>query len=154
MSEPFFNLDDIMDTEHEGELDTSLIPVPAQEWSAYIDKHVGRTVNVTTGDNPGPRAVVDVTWKITDPACEEACQRANPTVRQSLWLDLNDVGGLDMSKGANIGLGRLREALGQNGPGAWNFNMLDGQAAIVRVSHTRDSAKDITYANVDSVAAA
>lgn len=70
---------------------------------------------------------------------------AEPSVRQTLWLDTTESGGLDFGKGKNVGLGRLREALGQNAPGKpWAPGMLVGGVAKVKVSHSIDKRDNVT----------
>jgi len=56
-----------------------------------------------------------------------------------------------MSEGKNVGLGRLREAIGKN-EGAFSFRDLVGQIAQLRVKH-RMNGED-TYAEVRGVKAA
>jgi hypothetical protein len=57
---------------------------------------------------------------------------ASPNANGMVMLDLTDSGGLDMSKGRNIGLGRLRDAAGCNEPGqAFQFSMLEGRTVKV-----------------------
>jgi hypothetical protein len=52
----------------------------------------------------------------------------------TVWLDVDDNGNLDTSEGRNVGLGRLRKALGQN-EGAWNPPMMKGKGPVmVKVS--------------------
>jgi hypothetical protein len=70
-------------------------------------------------------------------------------------LDLDPNGGLDMAEGKNVGLGRLREALGLNDPTeSFSFNMLPGRMAKVRVGHREDSRDpEIKYAEVQAVVA-
>ena len=57
-----------------------------------------------------------------------------------------------MGKNKNVQLGKLREALGQNGPGAWSFGMLEGASGIVRIEHREWN--DSVFADVKGVAAA
>ena len=64
---------------------------------------------------------------------------------------LSDSGGLDMGKGRNVGLGRLREALNLNQPGqSFSFSMIPGRLAKVSVSHRIDGEN--IYAEVKAVA--
>jgi len=78
-----------------------------------------------------------------------------PKVRQSLMLDVRADGALEFGKGKNVGLGRVREALGQNSTGRpWSFPMLGGQLAKVKVKHRLDTATGRTYVEVTDVAKA
>ena len=56
---------------------------------------------------------------------------------QELNLDVDSMTGqLDFGPDKNVGLGRLREATGQNVPGPWNPTMLAGAGpVVVRVQH-------------------
>ena len=66
-------------------------------------------------------------------------------------LDLTDSGSMDMGKGRNVGLGRLREALNLNQPGqVFSFSMIPGRLAKVAVSHRIDGEN--IYAEVKSLA--
>jgi len=66
-------------------------------------------------------------------------------------LDLDSQGRVDMSKGKNIGLGRLREAVGKNNEGEqFSFSMLPGLMAKIAVTH-RINGED-TFAEVKAVA--
>jgi hypothetical protein len=56
-----------------------------------------------------------------------------------------------MSKGKNIGLGRLREAVNMNDENTpFSFAMLPGQAATISVSHRVNGEE--TYSEVKGVA--
>lgn len=112
---------------------TEYVPVPEGEFLAVVDKYDIRPLS--TGS-----VVMDVTWKIDDATVAAETGMDNPTVRQTVWLDINESGSLEFAKGKNVGLGRLREALGQNLSGqAWSFGMILGQVAKVRVSHRPDT---------------
>lgn len=71
-----------------------------------------------------------------------------------MFLDINDAGGLDMSKGKNVDLGRLLKAVGQNPmPQGWKFaNLIGAGPVMVKVSH-RPDANDSTkkYAEIKHV---
>ena len=75
---------------------------------------------------------------------------AEPTVRQTIWLDLTESGSLDFGKGRNVGLGRLRDALGQNETGKpWQPGMMVGGVAKIKVTHSIDKRDNETIqANV------
>ena len=125
-----FDPDEFLNTSVEGTLDTRSVPVPEGEWLATIS---GLSTRVVGQDS---KPVLDVTWKIEDnEKVAKATGRDVSTVRQTIWLDITESGGLDMSKGKNIQLGRLREAVGQNTSGPWSASMLEGHTAIVRVEH-------------------
>lgn len=126
-----FDADQFMNTTTEGQLSTKLEPIPAGEYTAIIKE-------VAKPRKAADSYVMDVTYLIQDDQLKEKLGR-EPTVRQGIFLDLTDSGTLDMSKGKNVSLGRLREALGQNGNGPWNPMMLTGAGPIkVSVTLTED----------------
>jgi len=111
----------------EGEMSTEFTPIPEGEFNAIVS-------GVKAREAKG-HVMLDVSWDIDDAAVAEATQRDKNTARQTLFLDMTESGGMDMGKGKNIQLGKLREALGQNGPGAWSPSMLEGKVAKVKIAH-------------------
>ena len=133
-----FNPDTFMNAEVNESNATAYTPVPEGEFTASIKAVKPRVL--TDG-----RAVFDVTWIVDDEAARNETGMAEPSVRQTLWLDITETGGLDFGKGKNVGLGRLREALGQNAPGKpWAPGMLVGGVAKVKVSHSIDKRDNVT----------
>ena len=140
------------------QMDTQFVLIPAGEYPAMI-----KTVEARQQQNPNDPAVLwtilDVTYAIDDAGVREETGLPEPTIRQSIFLDLNeegeDIGKVSSAKGKNVNLGRLREAVGLNQPGqAFSFGALVGQACVVAVKHTPDKKDpEITYANVNKVAA-
>jgi len=142
-----FDEDAFMSSTSEGEMATDFTPVPVGEFSAVVKKVATRSGSNEKGD----WAVLDVTWAIDNAEVSEVTGMENPSVRQSIFLDISESGGLDLGKGKNIGLGRLREALGQNTGAAWSPSMLEGQVATVMVDHRLYEGR--TFADVKSVSA-
>lgn len=122
--------------------DTRFPNVPEGEYTAVLDK-----VEARQHDKDGKTStILDVTWSIDDEGAKAATGLARPTVRQSIFLDMTPNGGLDMSPGKNVKLGKLREALGMNTPGKpWAPSMLIGSVARVLVRHKDE------YANIAAV---
>ncbi len=142
-----FDEDAFMSSTSEGEMSTEFTPVPVGEYQAIVKK-----VGTRSGEGEkGAWAMLDVTWAIDDAGVTEITGMDNPSVRQSIFLDISDSGGLDMGKGKNIGLGRLREALGQNTGAAWSPSMLEGNVATVMVDHRLYEGR--TFADVKNVSA-
>jgi hypothetical protein len=130
---------------------TVSVPVPAGEWEAVIDGDPEIRQWQGKKDPSKSGLALDITWSIQDPSVLAEVERDKATVRQSLMLDLNDSGGLDTGKGKNVGLGRLREAVGLNVPGKpFSFRMLAGQIAKVKVEHRVEG--DQIFADVKGVA--
>ena len=145
-----FNPDQFLDMQIEGQNDTKIITVPAGEYTAMIEEVKVRQWQAKA-DPSKSGLTLDVQWSIDDASVKELLGRDKVTVKQGIMLDLTDAGGLDMGKGRNIGLGRLREALDLNQPGRpFSFTMLTGRVARVSVSHR--IADDNIFAEVKQVA--
>lgn len=142
-----FDEDAFMSSTSEGEMSTEFTPVPVGEWQAVVKK-----IGTRSGEGEkGSWAMLDVTWAIDNAEVTEVTGMENPSVRQSIFLDISESGGLDLGKGKNIGLGRLREALGQNTGAAWSPSMLEGCVATVMVDHRLFEGR--TFADVKNVSA-
>jgi hypothetical protein len=130
---------------------TQLIPVDPIEYRSMVDD-----VKFRTGvSEKGSWSILDLFWLVDDPVQKEKTKRDVIRVRQSVFLDFSSPGVLDMSKGKNIQLGRLREAVGQNIDGApWAPSMLKGAAARIKVKHRpgEGATKGMTFEEVEGVA--
>lgn len=117
--------------------DTKKIPCPPGEYFAIAEKVEARPWQSKDGTKSG--VALDITWTIDDANVKEVTARDTVQVRQGIMLDLLDNGFLDMGKGKNIGLGRVREATGLNAPGQpFSPAMIQGRMAKVTVSHRVD----------------
>lgn len=127
---------------------TQYTPVPEGDFQASIASVTPRTTG--TG-----KALLSIGWKVDDEAARAATGMAEPMVYQTVWLDITESGGLDTGKGKNVGLGKLREAVGQNQAGQpWSPGMLIGQVALIKVGHSIDRRDNVTVqAEVKAVAA-
>ena len=138
-----FNPDSFLNTVTKEATSTETLLVPANDHQAFIESIKPR--------QQGEWAVLDTNWQVSDEAIEKEIGR-KPIVKQSLFLDITETGGLDFGKGRNVQLGKLREALGQNQNGkSWSPGMLVGGVATVRVEHNLDK-NGIMRANVTRVA--
>lgn len=155
MSEQTFDPQAFLDRTEKGAIDTSYEPIPEGEYQAQIGM-AETDLNVRSGSNAnGTWMALDINWYIEDPQLEEQLGRKPIRVRQSVFLDLTESGGLDMSKGKNRQLGILREAVGQNQEGkAWSPRQLQGAVARITVGH-RPNKEDpsIVYDEVRRVGA-
>ena len=140
-----FNPDTFLNTETNQANATAYTPCPEGEFTASIKAIKPRVL--TDG-----RAVLDLTWIVDDEEVRNETGMAEPSVRQTLWLDTTESGGLDFGKGKNVGLGRVREALDQNQSGKpWAPGMLVGGVAKIKVTHSIDKRDNETIqANVAS----
>lgn len=94
-----------------------------------------------------------VKWEIEDPEGKLREQMGRPaTITQSILLDITSEGALDMGKGKNVNLGRLREAVDQNKDGQpWQPAMLLGQMARISVKHSVNKKNGELQAEVNKV---
>lgn len=145
-----FNPEQFLDQQFTEANDTKLVPVPVGEYTAIAGEVKCRQWQ-SKADPSKSGLTLDITWEIDDPAVKELLGRDKVTVRQGIMLDLTESGTMDMGKGRNVGLGRLREALNLNQPGqAFSFSMIPGRLAKVSVTHRIDGEN--IYAEVKSVA--
>jgi hypothetical protein len=113
--------------------DTVMVPCPEGEFVGVIEKPEIRPWKQKDGDKSG--LALDYMVAIDDPKVTEVTGRKPTRVRGGVMLDLTDAGGLDFGKGKNVGLGKLREAVGLNQAGQpFSFNMLAGQMIRAKIS--------------------
>ena len=145
-----FDPNTFLNTTYEEANDTKITPCPVGEYLAVASKVDAKTWASLDGSKSGVK--LEILWEIDDANVKQLLGRDKVTSRQNLYLDLNEAGtGLDLGKGKNVGLGRLREALDLNTPGqAFAFSMIEGRLAKVMVSHRVDG-EDI-YDEVKKVA--
>lgn len=145
-----FDADQFLNAAVEGSNSTKIQPCPIGEYPGLCEKVEARQWQSKDGTKTG--VALDVFWSVQDPNVQQALGRESVTVKQGIMLDLTSSGGLDMSEGRNVGLGRLRAAVDLN-EGQFAFNMLPGRMAKLKVSHRQDQKDpEIVYAQVDAVA--
>lgn len=132
-----FNAAEFMNTTFEQSLDTRVLPCPEGTWRAQITDVEAREIEIKNGENAGQkRVVMDVTYEVVDEQPKLDTGRDSVKLRQGIFLDLTDSGGLDFSKGKNVRLGKLREAALQNTDGSpWAPSMLKGVVVLIEVTH-------------------
>lgn len=118
---------------------TELIPVPENmSGEGYVAVVTGVDVRqwVKKTDPSVSGLALDLVWEIQDEEVKKAVSRDKVTVKQGIMLDITETGQIDMAKGKNVNLGRLREALGLNNPGEpFSFMQLEGQIGSIFVKH-------------------
>ena len=115
---------------------TEATPIPAGEYLAFIDKKELTTWQKK--DDPSVSGLkLKITWVLEDQAVRDLLGRDKVIVAQDIMLDLTDTGSLDMGKGRNVELNRLRAAVDLNVSG-FSFNQLDGRMARVTVKQDQD----------------
>lgn len=127
-------------------------PVPSGEHvgvagEVKLEPWVGKTDPTKSGLR------LEIPWTFEDnPAITQVTGRPKNVVRQSIMLDMQPDGkGLDMGKGMNVQLGKVREALGLNTPGSpFSFRMIQGRSAKCKVEH--EPYNGAIYAKVTAVA--
>jgi hypothetical protein len=146
-----FDWNKMLATTFEDANSTQSTPVPEGEYLARVEKMEIRSI---TTKNQEERAILRLTWapEDSDGRIKEVTGRDQSRVSQDIWLDTTPDGNLDMGKGMNVGLGRLREVFGQNTPGKpWNFGQLVGNVARILVTHRQDDKGNV-FAEVKNVA--
>ena len=147
-----FDADTLLSSDIEGATSTEYVPIPEGEYTGIINKIDAK--EVTSKKDGQVYHFFEVTYIIDDEKVREVTGMDEPRARQSMILDFTDAGTLDLGKGKNVPLGRLREACNQNDPSkAWSFRMLEGQAVKVNVKHrSADDGTGAVYAEVKNVA--
>ena len=115
---------------------TEATPIPAGEYLAFIDKKELTTWQKK--DDPSVSGLkLKITWVLEDQAVRDLLGRDKVIVAQDIMLDMTETGSLDMGKGRNVELNRLRAAVDLNVSG-FSFNQLDGRMARVTVKQDQD----------------
>lgn len=137
MSDSNFDVNAFMSENIDAPLDTKIDPIPEGEHLGQIG--IGdKDVDVATGISPKnnkPWMRCDLMIDLSDPNLLAQLKREKVRARYGVMIDLNDSGKLDTRPQRNVTLGKLRDAVGQNKPGLWNFNMLKGQPIKVKIKH-------------------
>jgi hypothetical protein len=145
-----FNEEDFMSQAADA-MDTQYQNCPEGQFQAVIESVKAPRAGLKD-KNGNPFYPAEVQWNILDENVKKELGRDKVLVRQTLFLDITN-GKLDFSKGKNVPLGILRDAINQNVAG-WTFGQLVGAGpALVTVKH--DTGKDgVTRAGVTKVAKA
>lgn len=144
-----FDADQFLQASVTGSNDTKVIPVPEGDYQGVLEKVSARQWQSKDGTQTG--LALDVFWLVEDQNVKTYLGRDSVTCKQGIMLDTTAEGGLDMSKGKNVGLGRLRESVDLNDPSRpFSFNDLPGRMAKISVRH-RINGED-TFAEVKAVA--
>jgi hypothetical protein len=140
---------------------TVRIPIPKATYPGICEPLNENSFRQAEGTKEPGRwyTFLDLTWVLQVPqSVKDEIGRDRVTARQSLIVDVNEQGtGLDFSKGKNIQLNRVREAVGQNVAGQpWAPQMLGGRTALITIDHRIVKSKvegkpDDIYDEVGSV---
>lgn len=144
-----FDPNQFLDMQFDSVNDTKVVPVPVGEYLAVAMEVKPRPWQ-SKADPSKAGIALDIVWSIEDQGVKALLDRDEVKVKQGIMLDMTEAGGLDMGKGKNISLGRLREAIDQNRPGQpFAFSMITGRMAKVLIAHRVDG--DQIYSEVKAV---
>lgn len=144
-----FNPDELLTSVFEGANSTASNPIPEGEYNATCTKVEVRQWQSKNDPSKGG-FILSTTWEINDDISEQTGRDRN-SARYEIFLDITPEGKLDMARGKNTRLGKLRAAVNLNEPGqSFSFTMLEGQQARVVVSH-RINGEEV-YAEIKGVA--
>ena len=93
---------------------------------------------------------IELNCHLLDDAVKQKLGREKVLVRLRLNLDLDESGRLEVGPNKNVGLGQLRDALGQNAPGWTPQKLLGAGPFIGKVKHT--TSEKGTFADIQRVA--
>lgn len=125
--------------------DTTIPQCPEGEYQAMIDDfdaNAFRSFDAKEGSKNAGKSytVFSPPFVIQDAAVQAELERDKVVVfHKGIFLDFDSSGALDFSKGKNVDLNRLRDAVGQNVQGPWAFSQLKGAGPVmVKVVHEAD----------------
>lgn len=151
MNDSVFDPETFLDLTVDQPFDTVRTTVPPRDdYMALIDDVKLRTVETKQGD----AKILDINWDIQDDTLRASLNLTKAIVRQSVFLQFDETGRrLAHGVNQNVQLGQVREAVGQNRPGAWSVRMLIGAGPCrIKVSERVDEKNpSIKYNDVDRV---
>lgn len=128
--------------------ETKTTPIPEGQYRGLIDKIELRQMTIKNGPNAGQtRLILGVSWEVLEIDEELLAElgRDRVIVRQDIWLDIDDHGSIAFGPNRNVGLGRLREAVGLNTPGKpFTFKTLEGAGpALITIGERPVESGDV-----------
>ncbi len=149
-----FDPEEFMNVTVEGELDTKRPVVPSGQYVTQIFKVTPKGGTIGKGDNIGkPWRALGLTLEVMDDAVKEEMHQDRVFVSYQVFLDLDDNDQIDLRKGRNVALGKLRAAVGQNDGSPWSPAMLIGQMVEANVTIGTHPQSHDEMNNVTAVAA-
>lgn len=136
-----FDPNNFLSQEIKGANETKYIPFPKGEFTGYIDD-IGM-------DEYDKQPILVVTLATPDERAKKEMGTDKPTLTDRIFIDMEN-GALSFGPNKNVKLGRLREALGQNGANAkWTFNLLRGAGPVkFMVDHVPGKEAGEVYARI------
>lgn len=127
--------------------DTQYKPCPPGEYQGIINK-LNEPRVLEGKDGRDDSVVMDIQWEILDDEVRKTLDMEEVFVRQSVFLDIDESGGLARGPNKNITYGRLLEATRLNDGSDVSPIRLVGQGpCLVKVEHDKTGQ----YANVTRV---
>lgn len=132
-----FDADSFLLNETDNATSTVNLKIPEEDYETLITKVSAKAVNRKDGTTA---IVLELTHQLLKEELKEQIgwpAERDLTARQSIWLDVDDDFNILIGEGINVGLGHVREAVGQNVAGEqWNFKMLEGAGPMLsRLRH-------------------
>ena len=149
-----FSVDSFTQGQFEGEGDTRRVRIEPKEYQAVVVGPFGDEKGTRVRTTDKGHIILEIVWQPDDEAQRQALGMEKlPSVRQSIFLDVTESGGLDMGPLKNGDLNRLREVFDMNKPGVkWGFADFVGKAAKIKVVHrTNKEDPDNPFVNVAAV---
>lgn len=126
-----FDPNKFLDQTVDSDFETKRRDVPEGDYPGFCHKVSMNEVQTKNG----PRYQLVLTWIIDDESARMATGQEQPKVSQRIWVDLDDNGNFKNGPNANVSLGRVRAATGQNKAGKkWSPRNLEGASATCHVS--------------------
>lgn len=158
MNDSMFDPQTLLDNvEITGAMSTKVAPTPLGRYTFQVRKYTAKRI-VPNDSNKQPFTVLEVDCVASGDQLTPAGQpiksitgKDENFARYSCYLDfVEGTNSLDMGEGRNVGLGKLRAAVGQNDPTQpWAFRMLIGQVFSAEVEHRQDkNDKDRVFAEL------
>jgi len=150
-----FDAKAFMDASVKAPLSTSIEVCPEGTFPFIIDTDEN-AVSFRAGEKDGRQWIRgEIVCVCQDEKVKADLGRDRITARFGGFIDIDEkTGALDISKGKNVWVGQLREAVGQNNDKAWNWNMLKGAGPFLGVVKQTEDPNDPSrkYANITRVA--
>lgn len=128
-----FDPDTFLDSFTEESNETERVLIPAKVYAAYIED-VGMRHGERESDG-SPWVQLVLKWVIEDADAAAALNKDKVVLTDSLFIDLNEEGGIASGVNKNLTLGKLRKATGTN-EGRFSPRDLLGRRALVDVKHS------------------
>jgi len=142
MSDSVFDPEAFLDQTIDGANDTKVIPCPAGDFLGIVDSYKVRRWE-KKDDKTVNGVSLDIMWIVEDENARQETGRDKVLVKQSIGLDITPDNKIDLGKGKNVRLGRLRQALDLNQPNQpFSFHQLKGRMAKITVIQ-RPEGEDI-----------